>query len=240
MMRNIHAAVASMVGRMRQLEITANNLSNVNTPGFKRNLYFNNILQDLLSRDVEQPYLNSQLRLEERQVVDISQGVLQKTDNPLDFGFNGAGFFVIRSPQGIAYTRNGNFNRDVNGYLVTNDGNQVMGENGPIYLPEGQVQVSKDGYIMVDGQLMDRFNVVRPVNPREISQLGESLFTFQADNIQDNHGEVLQGFLEKSNVNPIDAIGEMISLQQDFESNQRMLKAIDGMDRLASNEVGRL
>ncbi|MEJ2049387.1 MAG: flagellar hook basal-body protein [Calditrichota bacterium] len=167
-MRNISAAIASMVGRMRQLEITANNLANVNTPGFKRNLYFNNILEDLLSRDVNQSEFNSSLRLEERERTDFSQGILHKTDNPLDLAFNGDGYFVVQTDQGLAYSRNGNFTRDANGYLVTNNGDYVLGEGGPIQLPDGQVEVSKAGFVMVDGQLIDRFRVVKPTDIRQI------------------------------------------------------------------------
>lgn len=239
-MQNIHAAMASMVSRMRQLEITANNLSNVNTPGFKRNLYFSNILQDLLSRAPNQPYFDSQLRLEEREKVDFSQGALQKTDNPLDFGFNGEGFFVIRDGQGMAYTRNGNFNRNADGYLVTNTGHYVMGQSGPIYLQEeGQVQVSKTGNILVDGEFFDRLRIVTVADPDQINRLGDSRLMFPAVEAEEAHGDILQGYLEKSNADPIASITELISLQRDFETNQRMLKTIDGVDRLATNEVGR-
>ena len=239
-MRNIHAAIASMVGRMRQLEITANNLANVNTPGFKRTLYFNNILEDLLSRDVDQPYFNSQLRLEERERTDFTQGILHKTDNPLDLAFNGDGYFVVQTDQGLVYTRNGNFSRDVNGYLVTNNGDFVLGEDGPIRLPEGQIEVSKAGFVMVDGRLIDRFRVVQPTDTRQITRMGNSWYDFPAVEADNNHGELLQGYLERSNVKPIESMSELISLMRDFESNQRMLKTIDDVDRLASNEVGRV
>ncbi len=239
-MQNIHAALASMVSRMRQLEITANNLSNINTPGFKRNLYFSNILQDVLSRAPDQPYFDSQLRLEEREKVDFSQGVLQKTDNPLDFGFNGEGFFVIRDGQGMAYTRNGNFNRNADGYLVTNTGQYVMGESGPIFLQEkGQVQVSKSGNVLLDGEFMDRLRIVHIADRDQVTKLGDSRFMFPAVEAEEAHGEILQGYLEKSNVDPMESISEVISLQRDFETNQRMLRTIDGIDRMASNDVGR-
>lgn len=239
-MRNISAAIASMVGRMRQLEITANNLANVNTPGFKRNLYFNNILEDLLSRDVNQSEFNSSLRLEERERTDFSQGILHKTDNPLDLAFNGDGYFVVQTDQGLAYSRNGNFTRDANGYLVTNNGDYVLGEGGPIQLPDGQVEVSKAGFVMVDGQLIDRFRVVKPTDIRQITRRGNSWYDFPAVEADNDHGDLLQGFLERSNVKPIESMSELISLMRDFESNQRMLKTIDDVDRLASNEVGRL
>ncbi|HKJ68731.1 MAG TPA: flagellar hook-basal body protein [bacterium] len=240
-MQNIHAVMASMVSRMRQLEITANNLSNVNTPGFKRNLYFSNILEDLLSRAPNQRYFDSQLRLEEREKMDFSQGALQETENPLDVGFNGPGFFVIRDGDGVAYTRNGNFNRDADGYLVTNTGQYVMGESGPIWLDEeGQVQVSKAGYIMLDGEFIDRLRIVRITDQDQVDRLGDSRFMFPAVEAEEDHGDILQGYLEKSNADPISSITEMISLQRDFESNQRMLRTIDGIDRLASNEIGRL
>lgn len=239
-MRNIHAALASMVGRMRQLEITANNLANVNTPGFKRSLYFNNILEDLLSRNPDQPYFDSQLRLEERERTDLTQGVLHKTDNPFDLAFNGDGYFVVQTDQGPYYSRNGHFSRDMNDYLVTDNGDYVLGQGGPIRLPQGNVEVSKAGFVMVDGHLVDRLRVVKPTDITQITSVGNSWYDFPAVEADNEHGDLLQGFLERSNVKPIESMSELISLMRDFESNQRMLKTIDDVDRLASNEVGRL
>jgi len=225
---------------MRQLEITANNLANVNTPGFKRSLYFNNILEDLLSRDPDQPSFDSRLRLEERERTDLTQGILHKTDNPLDLALNGDGYFVVQTDQGPLYSRNGNFSRDMNEYLVTDNGDYVLGQGGPIRLPRGKVEVSKAGFVMVEGHLVDRLRVVKPTDPTQITSMGNSWYDFPAVEADNDHGDLLQGYLERSNVKPIESMSELISLMRDFESNQRMLKTIDDVDRLASNEVGRL
>jgi len=239
-MQNIHASIASMISRMRQLEITANNLSNVNTPGFKQARYFSNILDDLINRNPEQGIYNGQLRLEERQKIDLSQGILEKTDNPLDFGLDGEGFFVVQGAQGEEYTRNGKFSRDASGYLVTSNGTQVLGESGPIVLPEGSVEVSKSGDIMVDGLPIDRFRIVQVADPDQITRLGNSQLTFPAIEDGIDSGTIHQGYLEMSNAEPIESMNEIISLQREFESNQRMLRTLDEMDRLASNDVGRI
>jgi flagellar basal-body rod protein FlgF len=239
-MRNVMAAVSHMVARMREMEITANNLSNANTPGFKKDMYFENILQDVVARN--EPYFGGQLRLDERELVDLEQGTLDQTDNPLDLAINGKGFFVVQTDQGEVFTRNGNFRLNEFGVLINNADHKVLGMGGPIMIePEfGPVSISKNGTIMQGDKLIDQLRMVTPMNEDDIVKMGDSGYRFQVDPNGQDQGVIMQGYLEKSNVNSIKSMTKMIALQQTFESNQRVLRTVDDIDSLAANRVGKI
>ncbi len=239
-MKQIMAATSNMLARMRELNITANNIANVDTPGFKRDLYFANVIEDVQKDMANKGFFEGSVKLQERNVVDLSQGPLNKTDNPFDLAINGDGFFTIQDEQGNEYyTRNGNFQIDKDGFLVTNTGDKVMGEGGEIYLPNGNVEISKSGNITNDNDLIDKLKIVVPDNPKDVTKLGLSRYQF-TPNTSDKHGTILQGFLEQSNVNPIESMTKLVSLQRDFDTNQKMVQSFDDINKLSSNDIGRV
>lgn len=244
-MKQVMAATSNMLARIRELEITANNISNVNTPGYKRDQYFANILENAQQMSSNQPTARKQagLKMIERNIVDLSQGSLHKTGNPLDVAINGEGFFVIQDEEnGEFYTRNGNFQINDEGYLTTNYGKKVMGQGGEIFLHGGEVRISNDGNITVDGELVDQLQLVKPVEETKIIKQGNSEYRFEANptTAEDSGGTVVQGFLERSNVNPISAVVKLVALQRDFDSNQKMVKSFDEINKMSANDVGRI
>ncbi len=239
-MKQILAATSNMMARIRELEITANNLSNVNTPGYKRDLYFANILQQQQEVQAGTGFLEAGVDLQERSKIDLAQGALDKTGNPLDLGINGAGFFVVEDQfRGEVYTRNGDFMVDDSGFLVTNTGRRVLGQGGAIEMPPGEVNITKRGKILVDGELIDELRLVLPDQTREILKNGNSeyLFTVREDG---EPGDIIQGFLERSNVSPVESMVRLVSLQRDFDSNQKMVQSFDDINKLSANQIGKL
>jgi len=244
-MKQVLAATSNMLARVRELEITANNISNVNTPGYKRDQYFANILQNAQQENGNQATAKDRtgLKMIERNIVDLAQGSLHKTGNPLDVAINGEGFFVIQDEEeGEKYTRNGNFQINDEGYLITNYGKKVMAQGGEVFLHGGEVRISNDGNITVDGELVDQLKLMKPVEDTKIIKLGNSEYQFEANSTtpEDGGGTIVQGFLEQSNVNPISAIVKLVALQRDFDSNQKMVQSFDEINKVSANDIGRI
>lgn len=228
-------SVETMINQEQRLNQVSNNLANVDTPGFKKeSVTFNEMLYQA---NRYRQRVGKGLRINTVQ----DQGVVQKTDAPLDFAITGEGFFRVQTPAGIRYTRAGNFQRNNAGQLVTANGDPVLGESGPITLTGKNVEVSRDGRISVDGNQIDRLSVVT-VDPKALTKQGENLFRL-ADGAAETPSpnfQILQGNLEKSNVNTVTEMTEMIDLYRAYEGQQKMIQGADALDELAATRVGSL
>jgi flagellar basal-body rod protein FlgG len=177
----------------------------------------------------------------QRKVTDFSQGQLERTDGPFDLALRGDGFFTIETPEGEYFTRNGVFSRNQFGELVTLDGHRVMGFDGPIELGEGDFAVNRFGEILQNGEIVDRLDLVRFTNLGDLAKVGGTLFT-ALEPIEGEReafeGEVLQGFIERPNVEAITEMVKMIEMSRNYESDQKVIATIDEMLGKAVNEVG--
>lgn len=174
---------------------------------------------------------------------DFTYGGFMDTGGKLDLGLKGDGFFKIQGDDGeVLYTRNGSF-AITDGFLTDLDGRRVLGQNGQIYLGNGIIDILSDGEVRVDDIFIDNLDIVRVDNKEFLRKRGDNLF-YVAENaeVQENayEGEVLQGYLEVSNMNPISGMVEMINLLREFEANQKVVKMQDEMLERAANEIGRV
>jgi len=179
----------------------------------------------------------------ERIETNFSQGQLLKTDNPLDFAINGEGFFIVETPDGLRYTRNGSFKINEYNELVTSEGYPVQGYNGPIVLEGEEIAITSLGEVLVDGEYIDNLDIINIKNIRDLRKTGEGLFKIEEGielETEDFTGQVLQGQLEQSNVDPIKEMVEMMTLYRGYESNQRIIQAYDQTTEKAVNEIGRI
>lgn len=186
--------------------------------------------------------INSGRRFE-KSATNFSPGALEQTDNNIDFAIRGQGFFLVNGPNGDLYTRNGNFTLNQNNELVTSEGYGVMGQNGPIALGENDFHVRNNGDIIVDGQLVDRINLVNITNLKDLNKYGHSYYQVEEDmelNFEEFQGEVLQGFLEVSNINSINEMVDMISVMRAYESNSKVVRTYDEMLQRAVNDIGKI
>jgi flagellar basal-body rod protein FlgG len=170
---------------------------------------------------------------------NLDMGSLTDTGNKTDMTINGEGFFVLQTPQGIAYTKDGHFSVDTQGRLVNSQGNLVLGQNGAINVGTDDFDVDKDGNIFVNGQNVDRLQVYFPSQPQALRKVGDNMFTGGGPN---GGGQVyvMQGKLEGSNVNPAKEMVEMIAAMRAYETSQRAIQAQDELLGKAVNEVGRV
>jgi flagellar basal-body rod protein FlgG len=224
MERGLYIAATGMVAEQVRQDQIANDLANASTPGYKADRSAQRSFGDLLlSNTVSgQPIgplgLGAQIDLIK---TDTSSAPLRETGEPLDFAVQGDGWFGVQTPQGVRYTRNGQFALSPQGTLIDSMGNQVIGRNGPI-------RARPDG--TVDPAQLNIFNVT---NPRKV---GDSYVTGTAGG--QATGRVRAGALEASNAEPARAMVDMIASFRSFEAGQKVIRTIDETLQKASNVVG--
>ncbi len=215
--------------------LIANNLSNVQTAGFKREVpVFNNVLSQAQGRFRSIP--NNPVG------ISFVQGIIQKTGNDLDLAIEGEGFFKVETPNGVRYTRSGNFSLNKDQVLINSNGFPVMGQSGKITLTGNKITVGGDGSVAVDGNAVDQIAVVSFPELNVLDKEGHTLMKTENTDKEMAAGQsrVVQGALEASNVNPVE---EMINLMDSFRTYESCLKIIqadDSMDSKAVNEVGKV
>ncbi|MCF7809411.1 flagellar basal-body rod protein FlgF [bacterium] len=240
MIKGLYNAAAGMIPRESQLEVVSNNLANANTTGFKADRrYFRTVLNSRLLHGGEN---GGPVKLPEEMYyigTDQSEGSLEKTGNPLDVSISGKGFFAIETDDGEGYTRNGNFRLNDNNELITSEGFRVLGEKGIITIEGHDVVVNNQGEIEVDGNTVDKLKMVDFQNPYKLRRNGYGLFVPETKEQPQQAGNfnIMQGYIEKSNVNVISEMVLMIELNHVYEALQKAISANDDTLRMAVNEI---
>lgn len=193
---------------------------------------------------------------------DFEQGSLQRTENHFDLALEGRGFFTVLTERGERYSRDGSFTINQDGILMTHNGNPVMGENGIIRVQHNNFIVNEHGEIVVNGDLsadprdvvsmasnnwsnpivIDRLKIVDFENIREIKKEGDSMYReteYSGPPLPPGNFKVVQGFLEKSNVNIVREMVDMIEVQRSYEANQKTVTSHDQTLGKLINEVAR-
>tara|TARA_B100000749_G_scaffold253094_1_gene219761 strand:+ start:18 stop:611 length:594 start_codon:yes stop_codon:yes gene_type:complete len=179
-------------------------------------------------------------------ITEFTQGTMKETANPLDVAFSGRGFFVIENNGKEYYTRDGHFTVDNEGILSTAEGFKVMGQGGIINVSldgakTGKFSVSKLGEIFVNDEYIDMLKIVDFQDYSQLRKEGVNLFSI-FNNQKPYEPEVymvLQRHLEGSNVNSVNEMVELISLQRNFESTQKAVRTLDDALGKAANDIGR-
>ncbi len=225
------AQVGSSVNAlMREFNIITHNLANVSTVGYKRRCsLFSKSLEAQQASGSEELYGD----LTSEGVLDFSQGSLVQTGSPLDFALYGKGFFVIETPEGPLYTRNGTFHINPTGQIVNSDGGIVAGEVGPIIIPgnvsQSELIVSSDGSIGAGNVTLGRFRLVNfEDNEDKLVSVGGNSYSMQEEDIEPITAEnlvVKQGFQEASNVEMVGELVSMLLVSRLYEANVKLLSA---------------
>lgn len=244
MIQGLHIATQGMTTLMQKQDQIANNLANINTTGFKQSGLFARAYQKYLDDDERRVFANRQVKADEV-YIDFREGPSRKTGNPLDLAIRGSGFFTVMTPNGVRYTRNGNFAIDSKGFLVTSDGAKVMGRDGYIRLDKAEkpVRVTVTGKVMQGSEEVGVLRIADFEKPYRLLREGSSHFRPQLpDNpVRESPGfQIKQGFLEGSNVNVIRSMAQMITAFRNYEADQRALMAQNETLDKAVNQVGRV
>ncbi len=253
-MRSLSIAATGMLAQQRNVEVVANNLANMNTTGFmRRRTEFHDLLYQNLRRigstssdagNIVPSGVQLGLGVKLAAVYRIhEQGNLISTDNPLDLAMQGKGWFQIQLPDGTsAYTRDGTFQMDDDGEIVTHDG--YILEPG-ITVPDDAIDVSinDSGEVLVkiegqvDLQNVGQIEIATFQNDAGLEAIGDNLFLetpasgdpTTGSPAETGFGSILQGFLETSNVNAVEEISNLISAQRAYEMNSKVITASDEM-----------
>jgi flagellar basal-body rod protein FlgF len=229
----MYKALSGAIAQMRRLEVTTQDLANVNTSGYKgQRLAFREVLAQGVPPE-ERP--GGWVAIGDQRT-RLSPGDIQSTGNPFNLALESDGFFVVQTARGERYTRNGSFALRSDGTVVTPQGDALLGEGGPIQVVGGRMEVAADGSVRTEEGEVGRIRVIRFADSSQVVKEGDSLFRSSPDNT--NVAEdirVLQGSLEQSNVRPIDGMVSLIALNRQFEAYQRAMKLMDSVtERLLS------
>jgi flagellar basal-body rod protein FlgF len=241
MIRGIATAASGMLPSLKRQEIITNNLANAQTAGFKRDRLFVERLNDAQQTIVEGT-ANWGNTNTVGVIIDFAPGALNRTGNPMDVAISGDGFFVVQTPDGERYTRNGHFSIDPDGTLTSAEGHSVMGSGGEIRLPAGSLMIDTEGNISVDGQHVDKLRLVRFDDPRVLVRGGSTIFEIGIPTVspqEDTQSAVRQGFLEHSNVNTIEEMVNMITTFRFYEADQKAIQMQDQVEGRVVSELGR-
>ena len=228
-MSEVAAQVSSAInGLTQEFSVIAHNLANISTVGYKRrcNAFSNSLIAQGMGTKTETDSSEAGLYT----TFDFSQGSFVGTDRPLDFALFGTGFFVIETPDGPLYTRNGMFRLNQNGQIVDTAGRVVAGEAGPISIPPdaglSEISVSSDGSISVTGTVVGKFKLV-DFKDTEGELVAAGLNCFYAPKTAEpqlpENLIVKQGFQESSNVQMVEELVDMIMVTRLYEANMKFM-----------------
>lgn len=244
MVRGLYTASTGMVNQMRRLDVITNNLANSATTAYKKegatSQAFKNMLaikiNDETVNHIDQPIGKLSLGVKIGETyTDYSTGNLRGTGNTYDLALSGKGFFAIsyadkNGNESVRYTRDGNFTVNSDGILMTKDGDFVLDEEGGlISIPAGtDVVFNEEGMVFADGEEVGRLQIVDFEDYDYLKKFGENMY-IAIDGAQQTEAKsvVYQGYLEMSNVNVVSEMVDMIATARDYESNQKIIQAID-------------
>jgi len=211
----------------RRQQVLANNLANASTRGFKAESVFSRMMGDAIATTDT--------------ALDLSPGTLTETRNALDLAVEGDGFFVTDTAAGERLVRGGSFHLDAERRLVDDHGNKVMGEDGPIVLWDGLVEIDATGQIKVDGKPAQRLRLERVAKGVQLEHEGGTQFVPDASrqSIPPAERRVKQGYVEESNVNTMSAMTAMLDVLHRFGAAQKTLSTLDSARGIAVTELAK-
>lgn len=235
-----------MFAAQTQSEVIGDNVVNLKTAGYKEQLASNIAFPNMLIQRMGGNQASEVVEVGEmgrgvgvdRLAMSNVQGALETTDINTDLALTSPGYFVVQTPAGERYTRNGHFQLDADGMLRTTDGYDLLGEAGAIGPLSSEFSVSADGTIMDQGQRVDQIRIVEvPIDA--LKREGQSLYSANQP-VQAAVGAVRQGAVEASNVELSGQMIQMMTVMKAYEANQKIIQTQDEMLNKAVNEVGKI
>lgn len=260
MQQTMFSALFGALTTEHRMNFIANNLANVNTTGYKRDClafkdtmahYAHDEIREPIAHTRSKPLFPEPLNMARVRVAvshtNFEQGAVQHTGDPLDLAITGNAFFKVTTPTGDYYTRDGHFVRSAEGVVMTPQGWPLQGAGGDVTLPEGtrDVHISHDGQVQADGVNVDSVALVTVDNLKNLEKLGRNLYRprpgveVAEEDALPGGARVLQGFLEKANVEVVSEMVNMIETNRQFEAYQKVMQTSDAVDKDAISRVGR-
>ncbi len=237
---NIYIALSKEIGILRDMEVTANNLANITTTGYNSEslLFSDYLVNSNNAAEGKVAYANDMATYR-----NTEQGTLQATGSPLDAAIQGRGYFVVQTPLGPRYTRNGNFKTNAIGILVTPEGYPVLDETNQniTFDPTDKVvEIRNDGTIVVDNSERSRLKVVQFDNEQLMEKVGNNLYKSDAAPKPADDYTIANGMLESSNVKPVLALTHMLYVSRSLSSTANYMDTINSLSRKASDTLAKV
>ncbi|MDR3594025.1 flagellar hook-basal body complex protein [Clostridium sp.] len=256
MIRGFYTSVSGLIALQNDQEVVTNNIANINNTGYKKreltessfdNVMISNRQKLLGDKNVRNNIGDLSLGVKVNDVQTIfTQGTIKSTDNMTDFAIDGRGFFVAQNGNQEVYTRDGNFKVNQQGYLITNDGSEVLGINNttgakePIYVGNSKFSLDEENNINIDGiGAADKLLTADFQNYDSMKPLGENYIS-QQNPVYNATVHVKQNYLEGSNVDPTGEMVKLMEIKRQFETNQKFVKMQDDTVQKAANDLGRV
>ncbi len=236
-----YAAFSALLARTQALDSAASNLSNANTNGFRAEReYFRSAIMGPHAVESQLNTTINDFGVLGGNRLDLGQGALSHTGNPLDVAIEGNGFFQVQTAQGVRYTRDGSFQRSSTGALITAKGEPVLNPAGkPIQIPTGQINVGADGAVSVGGATAGQIGVVTFTTSDALVPEGVNRYRGAADKVQKATAYTIhQGSLEASNQDVIQGTLQLVLVQRQAEMMQKALSIFHtDFDKIASEDL---
>ena len=256
MVKGLYTAYTGMINEQHRMDVLTNNLANASTVGFKKegatSQAFDEVLalkiKDTTDASMAKPLGNISMGVKiGENYTDYSQGSLRETGNNYDIALSGTGFFTVEfknkaGETSTKYTRDGGFTLNKEGYLVTKDGDYVLGTNGRIKIdPLQNSVIDKQGRIYQNDTLVGTLKITDFEDYNYLEHYGENYYQ-TVDGAREKNGEfqTLSGYLEMSNMQVVKEMVEMISVSRAYETNQKIVQAYDGTLEIAANQLGKI
>lgn len=220
MVKGLYQVANTMHAKMRDIELTANNLANINTIGFKRQLPFSEVIS----------------KYQKTQITDLSEGEFYQTGNPLDLAVSKNGFFMVQTDKGVELTKNGHFTLTQDGAIIDSKGNNVLTIGGDLNLYDyvfdknSELKISNEGEIKIGDKVIDKLMIAKIDDTSQMVRVNGQDFAFPNGGYsiaKDDEFKIQQGYLEGSNTNAIAEMEQMISINKEYETAQRIVRMID-------------
>jgi flagellar basal-body rod protein FlgF len=226
------------------MDVVANNLANMSTPGFKREgMKFQEFLSPTAAAtSVAGLQNNAPLAFVQNGGVfrDESEGPMDKTGAPLDLAISGNGFFQVQTPNGVRYTRDGHFQLNSQGQIIDANGYPLIGDGGPITVTpqDGDIHIAADGTVSGALGQLGTIKIVGFANQAAMSQQGSNLYATNQQPLPNPGGTIAQGMLEGSNVQPVMEMSTMIKIMNNYQMIASLTKSQQQLQTQAITQLG--
>lgn len=245
----MYTALSGKSAIFKQMQVIANNLANMNTAGFRaekvlfeKALTKEQVLNRPLSNELADPngFKSNEFVAIKGSYADLTPGAVQKTGNPLDVAIADEGLFVIQTADGLRYTRDGQFQTNAAGNLVTMSGDSVLGTGGAIQIGPGSVRIDDRGNVLQNDQVIGQLRLVK-IQAEDLKRDRSQMFEAVAGaNIQEiSDPGFVSGAIEASNVNAVKEISDMIFAARMFEALEKVNESSGKMSQARNQVFGR-
>ncbi len=245
MLRSLYIASTGMLVQRKKMDVVTNNIINIDTTGYKKDTLISKSFKDLMIEGMSLSGSigpqNTGIHVDDV-VTSFEQGDLEQTERLTDVALQGEGFFVINTPRGPRYTRDGAFAVSPGGYLVNSSGNYVQGTNGNIFVGGDEFTIDAQGHVIVGDVAVNRLQIVTFGDLTGLVKEGSNMFAAGRAGAAQPATDytVMQGYLESSNVNMAEEMVTMVELNRAYQVNQRVLTMLDQSLGKTVNEVGKV